>query len=120
MDADEILVARSVDGDERTFAELVRRYRDRVLRLSVSILGQPFAAEAEEVAQEMFLRVHHALATFRGESQFGSWIYRIAFNQAVNLKARVRFRAPHVSDEALSDVASPSPDAADHTTGRTT
>jgi DNA-directed RNA polymerase specialized sigma24 family protein len=43
---------------------------------------------------------------------FGSWIYRIAFNQALNVKARVRYRAPHVSDEALA--TTPSPDRGPH------
>lgn len=111
MDTDESLVARSIAGDERAFAELVGRYRDRVFRLAVSILGQPFVAEAEEVTQEVFLRVHHALTSFRGEAQFGTWIYRVAFNQAVNLKKRVRFRAPHLSDESLTERASADPDA---------
>jgi RNA polymerase sigma-70 factor (ECF subfamily) len=63
------------------------------------------------VAQEVFLRAHRALASFRGEAQFGSWLYRIAFNQAVNLGARVRYRAPHVGEEALADTAAPGPDA---------
>jgi RNA polymerase sigma-70 factor (ECF subfamily) len=48
------------------------------------------------------LRVHHSLGSFRGEAKLGSWIYRIAFNQALNLKARARYRAPHVSDELLA------------------
>ena len=95
--------------DEEAFSELVRRYRDPVFRLAVSILGQGFAGDAEEVAQEVFLRVHRSLASFRGDSQLGSWIYRITFNQALNLKARVRYRAPHVSDEALATTASPRP-----------
>jgi RNA polymerase sigma-70 factor (ECF subfamily) len=108
VDTDERLVARCRDeGDERAFAELVSRYRDRVFRLAVSILGQGFAGEAEEVAQEVFLRVHRGLASFRGDAQFSSWLYRIAFNQAVNLKARVRYRAPHVGDEALQEMPAP-------------
>jgi RNA polymerase sigma-70 factor (ECF subfamily) len=112
VDTDETLVARCVDsGDERAFAELVRRYRDLVFRLAISILGQPFAAEAEEVTQDVFLRVHHALSTFRGEARFGTWIYRITFNHAVNLKARVRYRVPHVSDEVLAEVPAPGADA---------
>jgi RNA polymerase sigma-70 factor (ECF subfamily) len=78
-----------------------------VFRLAVSILGPGFAGEAEEVAQEVFLRVHHALASFRGEAQFSSWIYRIAFNHAVNLKGRVRYRAPHLTELALTEAASP-------------
>ncbi len=114
IDTDEALVARCrTAGDPQAFAELVRRYREPVFRLAVSILGPEFKADAEEVAQEVFLRVHHALVGFRGESQFSSWIYRIAFNQAVNLKARVRYRAPHVSPDALAAAASPLPNPED-------
>ena len=106
--ADEWLVERCREStDEDAFAELVRRYREPVFRLAVSILGQAFAPEAEDVAQDVMLRVHHALRTFRGESKFGSWIYRITFNQALNVKARARHRAPHVSDEALATAPSP-------------
>jgi len=105
VDSDDDLVARCRDtADEEAFAELVRRYRDRVFWLALSILGQQFAGDAEEVAQDVFLRVHRGLASFRGEAQFGSWLYRIAFNQAVNLKSRVRYRAPHLGDEALASM----------------
>lgn len=100
---DEWLVRRcSESDDEGAFAELVRRYSNPVFRLAVSILGQEFAPEAEDVAQDVMLRVHHALRTFRGEAKFASWIYRIAFNHALNVKARARYRAPHVSDEVLT------------------
>jgi RNA polymerase sigma-70 factor, ECF subfamily len=99
---DEWLIERCRESaDEEAFAELVRRYRGPVFRLVVSILGQAFAADAEDVAQDVMVRVHQALGTFRGESKFGTWIYRIAFNQALNVKARARFRTPHVGDESL-------------------
>ena len=84
----------------------MRRYREPVFRLAVSVLGQAFAPEAEDVAQDVMLRVHHALGSFRGESTLGSWIYRIAFNRALNVKARARYRTPHVSDQALAATAS--------------
>jgi RNA polymerase sigma-70 factor (ECF subfamily) len=106
--ADEWLVERCCDsGDDEAFAELMRRYRGPVFRLAVSILGQAFAPEAEDVTQDVMLRVHHSLHSFRGEAKFGSWIYRIAFNQALNVKARVRYRAPHVSDQVLTTTPSP-------------
>jgi RNA polymerase sigma-70 factor (ECF subfamily) len=105
--ADEWLVERCRGSvDEAAFAELVRRYREPVFRLAVSILGQEFAPEAEDVAQDVMLRVHHALGSFRGESRFGSWIYRIAFNRALNVKARARYRAPHLSEEVLATAPS--------------
>jgi len=104
---DEWLVARcSESADEGAFAELARRYRGPVFRLAVSVLGQAFAPEAEDVAQDVMLRVHQALHSFRGESRFGSWVYRIAFNRALNVKERVRYRAPHVSEQTLAETAS--------------
>ena len=105
--SDEWLVERSRDArDEAAFAELVRRYRASVFRLAVSILGQEFAHEAEDVAQDVMLRVHHALGSFRGEAKVGSWIYRIAFNHALNVKARARYRTPHVGEDALAGATS--------------
>lgn len=110
MDSDEVLVSRVRDhGDDRAFTELVERHRGPVFRLALSVLGQGFAGDAEEVAQEVFLRVHHSLASFRGDAQFSSWLYRITFNLAVNLKARVRYRAPHLSDESLTALRSSEP-----------
>ena len=104
---DEWLVERCRESaDDAAFAEIVRRYRGPVFRLAVSILGQEFAADAEDVAQDVMLRVHHALRSFRGEARVGSWIYRIAFNQALNVKARTRYRAPHLGDQALAATAS--------------
>lgn len=97
-------------GDDEAFTALVERHRGAVFRLALSILGPGFAGDAEEVAQEVFLRVHHSLGGFRGDAQFGSWLYRITFNLAVNLKERVRYRAPHLSDEALAGVSSLEPD----------
>lgn len=73
-----------------------------VFRLAVSILGQPFVPEAEDVAQDVMLRVHHALGTFRGDAKLSSWIYRITFNHALNVKSRMRYRAPHVGEGALA------------------
>jgi RNA polymerase sigma-70 factor (ECF subfamily) len=120
VESDSQLVARAQGGDQDAFAELFRRHSDPVFRLVLSILGQGFAAEAEDVAQEVFLKVHHALASFRGEAEFSSWIYRIAFNQAVNLKARARYHRPHVDEAALSHAATaaPGPDSQAETARR--
>jgi RNA polymerase sigma-70 factor (ECF subfamily) len=93
-------------ADEAAFAELVRRYHNPVFRLAVSILGQGFVHDAEDVAQDVLVRVYHALSSFRGDATFGSWVYRIAFNHTLNVKARMRYRAPHVGDEALAGVPS--------------
>ncbi len=109
METDSQLVTRVQSGDQQAFAELVRRHSTLVFRLAVSIMGKEFIPEAEDVTQEVFLKVHHSITSFRGESEFTSWIYRITFNQAVNLKARVRFRSPHSDDTVLYEVATPEP-----------
>jgi RNA polymerase sigma factor (sigma-70 family) len=112
LETDSQLVAHAQGGDQQAFAELVRRHSNLVFRLAVSILGQEFVPEAEDVTQEVFLKVHHAIPSFRGESEFTSWIYRITFNHAVNLKARVRFRSPHADETVLHTqaTANPGPD----------
>lgn len=101
---DEELVARfCTQRDDAAFTELVGRYREPVFRLTLSVLGPGYTAEAEEVAQEVFLRVHYTLPSFRGESRFGTWIYRVTFNLALNVKARARYRVPHVSYTELAE-----------------
>jgi len=109
VESDSQLVFRAQSGNQQAFEELVRRHSAQVFRLAVSILGREFIPEAEDVTQEVFLKVHHALKSFRGEAEFSSWVYRITFNQAVNLKARVRFRSPHADDTVLYQVVSPGP-----------
>lgn len=102
MPTDAQLVAQAQSGDPQAFAQLAHRHAPRLFRLALSILGREFAPEAEDVAQETLLKAHSALPTFRGDAQFGTWLYRIAFNRALNLKARVRFRAPHAPSETLA------------------
>jgi RNA polymerase sigma-70 factor (ECF subfamily) len=104
VDSDSQLVARAQGGDQDAFAELFRRHGEPVFRLALSILGQGFTSEAQDVVQEVFLKVHHAL-----EAEVGSWIYRITFNQAVNVKARARYRRPHLDDGALAHAVTAEP-----------
>jgi len=98
VESDSQLVARAQCDDQprgqEAFAELVRRHGPRVFRLAVSILGREFIPEAEDVAQEVFLKVHHAIKSFRGEAEFSSWIYRITFNQALKPESAGSFPTP--------------------------
>ena len=100
--ADEALVTLCREhDDERAFKELVRRYREPVFRRACRSSATGSSATQKRSRREVFLRVHHANVSFRGEAKFSSWLYRVTFNQAVNLKSRVRYRAPHVGDETL-------------------
>ncbi len=69
-------VERLRAGEGRAFEELVRLYQHRVFGVAVRMLGN--GAEAEEVAQEVFLRVHRAIGEFRGEAKLSTWLYTIA------------------------------------------
>jgi len=81
-DTDQQLVERVQAGDKTAFNLLVLKYQHRVLKLVGRFVND--AAEAEDVAQEAFLKAYRALASFRGESAFYTWLYRIAINTAKN------------------------------------
>ncbi len=74
------LIRRARDGDEEAFAELVMLHADRV-QGALRRFGLD-ASEADEVAQEVFLRAWRGLPRFEGRAQFSTWLYRIAFNEA--------------------------------------
>lgn len=81
-DAEKRLLERLRMRDEAAFNELVRRHEGRVFRLLVRMLGD--RAEAEDLAQEVFITVFKSIETFRGDSELGTWIYRIAANHSKN------------------------------------
>ena len=90
--------------DPALFELLVDRYKGRVFRLALSILGPACAAEAEEVTQEVFVNAYRSLATFRTEYRFGTWLYRIAYNRAIDEKRKPRFSRAHVPEDVLITV----------------
>lgn len=82
-DEDFALVLRVQAGDKQAFNLLVSKYHRRVGRLLARMLKNH--EDIEEVVQESFIKAYRAIATFRGESAFYTWIYRIAINSAKNL-----------------------------------
>ena len=99
--SDEQLVARTRAGDLHAFATLVERHRDVVYRVAARIVGPD---DAEDVAQDAFLRAFHRLYQYRGESGFGPWLLRIAHNTALNaLERRRTVPLEDAGDEALEE-----------------
>ena len=85
-----IWIARSRAGDTRSYRLLVERHRDRVYGLALRILRSP--ADAEEVAQDAFVRAWIGLREFRGDSSFATWLYRIAARRALDRAAVLNSR----------------------------
>ena len=91
--SDETLAARAAAGDDRAFEEIVARYERRVFRLACRLTSE---TDAPDVLQNTFLQVYRNLPSFRGESRFATWLYRIATNAA--LMIRRASRSAHARD----------------------
>ncbi|MFQ5845705.1 MAG: RNA polymerase sigma factor [Planctomycetota bacterium] len=108
-------------GDESAFSALLQRHRDAVVSLTYRYLGN--REDAEDLAQEIFLKIYRARSRYRPEAKFTTWLYRISVNACLNevrnRRNRPTFRAAslHPSDDgdaapALEDARSESPAAA--------
>ena len=86
------LVERCRAGDDDAFRELVEQYKNLVYALIARTVQD--RARAEDLAQEVFLRVHRGLPYFRGEARLSTWLYRIVANVCIQARERAR---PHVS-----------------------
>ena len=96
---EEGLVARLRAGDPRAFEELVIAYQHRIFAVARRMLGS--AAEAEEIAQEVFLRVHRSIAEFRGDARLSTWLYAITSRLSLNRLASGDRRRRRDDAEAL-------------------
>ena len=76
------LVRRFNAGDDAAFVEIVMRYREKMLSIALSLVRNH--ADAEDIAQNTFIRAHRGLARFRGDSSLATWLHRIAFNLSRN------------------------------------
>jgi RNA polymerase sigma-70 factor (ECF subfamily) len=92
---DETLAERAAAGDDSAFEAIVGRYQSRIYRLACRLTSE---TDASDVLQETFLQVYRHLPSFRGDSQFGTWVYRIATNAAL-MHRRARARRPAASLE---------------------
>ncbi len=100
VDDDSAFLARAQAGDTVAFEQLVERHRTQVFSLASRMLNSP--EDAAEVTQEAFLAAYRHLPEFRGDSAFGSWVYRIAANFSL-----MRLRHRRVTSEIESPLESP-------------
>ena len=108
---DRRLIAECLTGRPDAFGGLVIRYQDRLFNAVVRVVDNP--DDAQDVVQDAFVSAYQSLASFKGDSEFYTWLYRIAFNTAVSLRRRRRatisLETGRVSDVAM-DPQDPSPE----------
>jgi RNA polymerase sigma-70 factor (ECF subfamily) len=84
--AERALVERAAQGDRDAYRILVEKYQNRVLSLVLSMVKS--REDAEDIVQESFVKAYLSLKNFRGESSFYTWIYRVAYNMAIDFQRR--------------------------------
>jgi RNA polymerase sigma-70 factor (ECF subfamily) len=95
-EVDQQLVERAQRGDKAAFELLVSKYQRKLARLLSRFIRD--ATEVEDVTQEAFIKAYRALPTFRGDSAFYTWLYRIGINTAKNYLAAMGRRAPTTTE----------------------
>ncbi len=105
---DRTLVDRARRGDDGAFEDLVSRYQQRIYALCYHLTGNH--EDASDLTQEAFLKSWKALRSFKGDSSFYTWVYRIAYNNALNHLKQRRNRTPHLSLDDLDFNAEHTPE----------
>ena len=97
------LVTAAKAGDQRAFEALVVRYRKRIFALALHITGS--ASEADDIAQDVFLKAYRALPQFEGRSQFFTWVYRMTVNRSLNVRRDRARRGEDTLDDPRLELA---------------
>jgi RNA polymerase sigma-70 factor (ECF subfamily) len=100
-ESDQLLVERAQRGDKRAFELLVEKYQRKLGRLLSRLIRDP--GEVEDVTQEAFIKAYRALPSFRGDSAFYTWLYRIGINTAKNYLVAMGRRAPTSTEVEAED-----------------
>jgi len=99
MDKEEVLIERTLAGDKDAFGELVDRHKNEIIRAAYRFCGD--FKDAEDIAQEAFIRAYMHLKSFKKESKFSTWLYRITYNSACNYTRKKQKRP--ISYERFKD-----------------
>ncbi|WP_242135520.1 RNA polymerase sigma factor [Aestuariivivens marinum] len=95
---DQYYIKQIIEGDTKAFTVLVDRYKDLVFTLTLRMLKN--REEAEEVAQDTFIKVYKSLNRFKGGSKFSTWIYKIAYNAGLD---RLKKNKKHINNVAINE-----------------
>lgn len=102
MENDWDIIQSVLSGNAQDYAELVRKHMDRIYSFCLSLLNNP--TEAEDAAQDVFIKAYNNLSKFKGDSQFYTWICRIAHNQCMDV-LRKKSRQKTDSWDAMIEIS---------------
>lgn len=99
INSDQEVIAKICSGDNEAFRILLKRYQNFAYTIALRVTCD--AMEAEEVVQDSFLKAHQSLATFRGDSKFSTWFYRIVMNFALSRKRKTTLQTNPLEERHL-------------------
>jgi RNA polymerase sigma factor (sigma-70 family) len=97
------IISRLQDGDEAAFKELVNSFKDHVFNTALGMLQQE--ADAEDVAQEVFIQVYQSIGGFKGNAKLSTWLYRITINKSLELLRNRKRKKRFAFIQSLTDDA---------------
>lgn len=96
---DSFYIERIRQGDSAAFTQIVEKHKDLVYTIVVRILQN--REDAEEIAQDVFVKAYQALESFEGKSKFSTWLYRIAYNAAISKTRKKGLKTADLEDEVI-------------------
>jgi RNA polymerase sigma-70 factor (ECF subfamily) len=92
-------IERVINGDVSAYSSLVEKHKNLVFSIAVKILSN--REDAEEIAQDTFLKAYASLKSFEKKSKFSTWLYRIAYNGAISKKRKKKLDAVEIDDQIM-------------------
>lgn len=99
---DSYYIAKIKDGDPGAYAFLVNKYKKMAFNVALQLLGN--REDAEEIAQDAFLKAYQALDSYKGESKFSTWIYRIIYNAAISRMRKKKLETSSIDEDFNASV----------------
>jgi RNA polymerase sigma-70 factor, ECF subfamily len=101
--SDNEIISRVLKGEQNAYAELVNRYQNYVFTLTLRLVKS--REDAEEVAQDVFVKAYRSLADFRGESKFSTWLYTITNTTSITFLRKKKLEVHSLDNENVFEVA---------------
>lgn len=101
VNEEQVLIQRARNGERGAFRELVEQYKKKIYYFSLDLTGNHH--DAEDLSQEVFIKVYRSLKNFRGDAKFKSWLYRIAVNTCISQRRKKSVSAMTLQEDFDSD-----------------